>query len=114
MQDKRNSTCPFCAIIRGQRAADVVYVLGDFSVFRPLNRQLGKVLIVPHGHYERLADMPEDVRAAWMHAFMQVSVLLNAAAYRVQISCGSEAQNVRHLYAQFSYQVAEAACPVAS
>ncbi len=100
-------SCVFCAIVSGQRHADVLYRFGDFSVFRPLNRQVGKVLIVPHGHYESLADLPVDVRDAWMSAFVSVSALLNASAYRVQISCGARAQTVRHLYAQFSYQTEE-------
>ena len=95
--------CPFCAIVSGRRQADVLYQLGDFSVFRPLNRQAGKVLIVPHRHYEDVHAMPVALRSEIMNVCSTVSVLLRATSYKIQISCGASAQNVRHLYAQFSY-----------
>lgn len=96
--------CPFCMIVAGQRGADIVLRSGEFSIFRPIGRQSGKVLVVPNGHYESLESMPLSVRDGWLKAAEDAVVHLNAVSYRLQISVGSEHQQVRHIYAQLTYQ----------
>lgn len=109
-EDHRN--CPFCMIVSGRRPAEVILRVDGFSVFRPIGRSLGKVLVVPNEHHETLDSMPEQLRDAWLRAAERVVTHLGAVSYRFQISVGSEHQQVRHLYAQLTYQ--EAPCRAAS
>jgi len=53
--------CPFCAIVRGEAAADVV--LDDPAGVAFLDRRPllpGHVLLVPRAHVETLPDLPAD------------------------------------------------------
>jgi histidine triad (HIT) family protein len=55
--------CVFCAIVRGDRPADVVLADGRFTAFldtRPLFH--GHVLLVPDEHVATLPDLPPDLR----------------------------------------------------
>ena len=58
-------SCKFCAIITGAEKSFCVYrddVCMAFLDYRPL--MLGHLLLVPLGHYETLADVPDAVMAA--------------------------------------------------
>ena len=56
-----SSDCIFCAIAAGTAEAEIVHTDADHVAFldrRPL--QHGHVLLIPRGHHETLADLPED------------------------------------------------------
>lgn len=96
-------SCPFCAIVRGHRQADVVARFDGFVVFRPLSAKQGKVLIVPTEHVETLLEMDVDTRERLIDVVVAVGELLHAKSYRLQISCGAPTQYVRHVYVQYMF-----------
>jgi histidine triad (HIT) family protein len=57
-------TCAFCAIVRGEAAADVVFedaLTVAFLDYKPLLP--GHVLVVPRAHVETLAALPDELVA---------------------------------------------------
>src|SRR5579875_220313 len=61
------ATCPFCAIIRGEAAADIVAETAHLLAFldvRPLFR--GHTLLVPKTHVRLLSDLPATHAAEFL------------------------------------------------
>lgn len=96
-------SCSFCEIVRGVRYARVVHRTPSFVVFEPITKAQEKLLIVPVTHYQALGEMPMTALAEWMTVAHELSAKLNTASCKLQINVGSQFQNVRHLYMQFSY-----------
>jgi len=71
-----SSGCVFCAIVRGELPAHVVYEDERFVAFldtRPLFD--GHVLLVPREHHATLLDLPEELHGP----FLTVTARLSAA-----------------------------------
>lgn len=66
--------CTFCEIVRGDRAADIVYRDDDVVAFldmRPLFP--GHLLVVPTAHVETLGDLPDSTSAPLMRVVKAAS-----------------------------------------
>jgi histidine triad (HIT) family protein len=73
-------SCSFCAIVRGEVAAHVVYSDERFVAFldhRPLFP--GHCLLVPREHVETIWDAPADLLAALASATQQLSIAVRDA-----------------------------------
>lgn len=72
--------CIFCAIVRGEAAAEVVYADDATLAFMdhaPLVP--GHVLVIPRGHYRALWDLDDAAAGALMRTIVLVSGAVNAA-----------------------------------
>ena len=96
------AACPFCAIVRGEAAADVVLDEPDAMAFldvRPLFP--GHVLVVPREHVVVLTDLPEERVGPFFERVQEV-------ARAVEVACGAQgtfvannnkvSQSVAHLH----------------
>lgn len=94
--------CPFCAIIRGERSADVVY--RDEAVVAFLDKRPvfpGHVLVVPVRHLETLADLPDDLAVPLTRVVRAVSVAMEsglAAEGSFVAQNNKVSQSVPHLH----------------
>lgn len=72
--------CSFCAIARGEAAAEIVLEGEDVVAFldrRPLFP--GHTLVVPRAHHETLGDLPPDLLPALFGAARRISLAVEAA-----------------------------------
>ena len=92
-------SCLFCRIIAGEIPCHKVYEDGrvlSFLDIGPLSR--GHTLVIPKGHYETLADMPDELAGACMAAASRISRAVMAAT-------GGEAWNILQNNGQIAGQV---------
>ena len=96
--------CIFCEIAVGKQPANVIYETGVAVAFLD-NHPLvdGHTMVIPRDHYQRLADMPEDlvrdVFAAVREVARKVEAALGNSAATIGINDGPEAgQVVPHLH----------------
>lgn len=96
--------CVFCQIVAGEIPARVVHETETTLAFLDANPLApGHTLVVPKTHYERLADLPEDVAAdvfAELHAVTNAAqAAADAPASTIAFNNGSEAgQEVPHVH----------------
>jgi histidine triad (HIT) family protein len=72
--------CVFCAIVRGEAPAEIVYADAATMAFMdhaPLVP--GHVLVIPKGHYRALWDLDDAAAGALMRTTVLVSGAVNAA-----------------------------------
>lgn len=96
------SSCAFCEIVAGHRAADVVLdcdAAVGFLDTRPLFH--GHTLLVPRQHYETLPDVPPDLLGTFFGHAQRLAVAmesgLHAAGSFVAIN-NRVSQTVSHLH----------------
>jgi histidine triad (HIT) family protein len=97
-----SETCPFCAIVQGETAADLVLETAAAIVIRDLNPQAPlHLLAVPRRHIRTLNDAtPDDVAAIYAAALEAVRQEGHAeTGYRTVINVHRLAgQSVWHLH----------------
>jgi len=97
------TTCAFCAIVRGESPAEVVFEderTVAFLDYRPLLP--GHVLVVPRAHVATLAELPDDLVALFFGTVRRmaraVEAGMEAAGSFVAIN-NKISQSVPHLHA---------------
>ena len=97
--------CLFCDLVAGKIASDMLYQDKDFFVFRDINPQAPKhVLIIPKIHVASLAELSDE-----QHGLMGSLILLakklaedegmSRTGYRLVLNCGPEGgQVVPHIH----------------
>lgn len=90
--------CVFCAIVRGESPATIVYSNGSHTAFLPLNQHApGHVLFVPNRHLTDATEDPTVTGLMFAHAARYVRD--NAMEANILTSVGeSAAQTVFHLH----------------
>ena len=78
MHSKQPGKCIFCAIVKGEIPAQIVYSDAHFLAFLDINPvNPGHLLIVPKQHYEVFPQIPDELNAA----FMKLLKILSAAVF---------------------------------
>ena len=97
--------CPFCRIVAGQQAAEIVYRDELLTAFRDIRPQAPThILIVPNAHIASLAYIDEKDCPLLGHIFAVINRLaaeegIGQKGYRVVVNCGTMAgQTVPHLH----------------
>ena len=80
MAAKKQATCAFCEIVRGERPAAIVYDDADCLGFLDIRPLLpGHTLVVPKTHVETLDDLPADLVAPLFEAAQRLSKAVQQA-----------------------------------
>lgn len=97
--------CPFCHIVAGEIAANIVYQDEDFLAFRDIEPQAPKhVIIIPKTHIASLAELTEKQQELVGRLIILAKNLaeeegIARSGYRLAINCGVEGgQVVPHLH----------------
>lgn len=99
-----DTSCPFCAIIMGERWAREVYRDDHAVAFFPLQpASLGHTLVVPRRHIPDIWGLPEADAACLSRAVLRVAAALRAAVTPdglniIQSSGAAATQTVPHLH----------------
>jgi histidine triad (HIT) family protein len=95
--------CPFCAIVAGDIAADVVYEDADTLAFNDLNPQApNHILVIPRRHIANLADLGANAEAsaALLRGIRAVVDEQGLGDFRTVFNTGTGAgQSVFHVHA---------------
>lgn len=97
--------CPFCKMVSGEIATDVLYQDEQIFAFRDINPQAPlHALIIPKRHISTLNDVPQE-QAPLLGQMMHTAIRLAAQegyderGYRCVINCNREAgQSVFHIH----------------
>ena len=99
--------CPFCRIVTGVGAAEVVHQSDRFICFLPLVQEApGHTIIAPKAHHESLLDAPAELGTEFIevckHLAQHYLATLEAPAFNLLSANGAEAQqSVMHLHFHF-------------
>jgi histidine triad (HIT) family protein len=74
MSQPSDPDCIFCQIVAGDIPSRTVYEDDDVLAFLDVNPLApGHTLVIPKGHYETLADLPEDAARAVFDALYELA-----------------------------------------
>ncbi len=97
--------CIFCQIVAGEIPADILYQDEEAMVFRDINPQAPKhLLIVPKSHISSVAELNKEQMAlvghlVWVANEQAKREGIAQSGYRLVINCGAEAgQEVSHVH----------------
>ncbi len=104
IHNKQPGKCIFCAIVKGEIPAQIVYSDTHFLAFLDINPvNPGHLLVVPKQHYEVFPQLPDELNAA----FMKLLKILCAAVFEatnaqgvniVQNNGAAAGQAVNHVH----------------
>lgn len=81
-------SCIFCRIVKGELPSTRVYEDASLFAFLDINpMSLGHTLLIPKGHYETLAEVPDDAAALLMPAARRIGKALMAATGCAGFNC---------------------------
>lgn len=96
--------CPFCKIVTGEIAADVVHESATTVAFRDLDPQAPThVLVIPRSHYPDAAALAAGEPETAAHLFDAAATIAESeglgAGYRLVLNTGAQAhQTVFHVH----------------
>jgi histidine triad (HIT) family protein len=93
------SDCPFCAIARGELAAELVHrddLVAAFMDKNPINP--GHVLVIPRAHVEHIQDLPEQAYVALMMVARRIAQAANLVYSPPKVGFAVAGFDVRHAH----------------